>query len=138
MARLCACASALCGRFGGTAAIGGIARPAARAAACAWLRFGAIGRVCRGSAAGVTWTSRTLAAEWAGRYYHTSVVDAAGAIYVLGGWGSGGTYLNDVWASTDRGADRTASRRGRGTPSGLLWGELRAYYGDTKGTTGVL
>jgi hypothetical protein len=31
------------------------------------------------------------------------VVDAAGAIYVIGGQGTG-TFLNDVWASTDGGA----------------------------------
>jgi hypothetical protein len=55
-------------------------------------------------AAGVTWTSRTLKPEWAAweRWRHTSVVDAAGAIYVIGG--NGGTYGNDVWASTDGGA----------------------------------
>ncbi len=38
------------------------------------------------------------------------MVDAAGAIYVLGGRG-GGTYLNDVYASTDGGA-RPDSVRG--------------------------
>jgi hypothetical protein len=32
------------------------------------------------------------------------VIDAAGAIYVLGGYGSGGIYYKDVWASTDGGA----------------------------------
>ncbi len=36
------------------------------------------------------------------RYLHTSVIDAAGAIYVIGG--GGGTFLHDVWASTDGGA----------------------------------
>jgi hypothetical protein len=48
-----------------------------------------------------------MTAPWAGRAYHTSVVDAAGAIYVLGGIilnGSYSTYFNDVWASTDGGA----------------------------------
>ncbi len=60
-------------------------------------------------AAGVTWTSRTLTAPWAARMRHTSVIDAAGAIYVLGGSysisvASGSTYLKDVWASTDGGA----------------------------------
>jgi hypothetical protein len=34
------------------------------------------------------------------------VIDAAGAIYVIGGHGSS-TYYNDVWISTDGGADRT-------------------------------
>jgi hypothetical protein len=31
------------------------------------------------------------------------VIDAAGAIYVIGGLGDGG-YLQDVWVSTDGGA----------------------------------
>ena len=56
-------------------------------------------------AAGVTWTSRTASAPWVARYGHTSVIDAAGAIYVIGGGngGSNGT-LHDVWVSTDGGA----------------------------------
>ncbi len=58
-------------------------------------------------AAGVTWTSRTTNALWAVRYGHTTVVDAAGAIYVFGGAVGTSTYVNDVWASTDGGADRT-------------------------------
>jgi hypothetical protein len=49
------------------------------------------------------WRCRTASAPWAGRYGHTSVIDAAGAIYVIGG-NYGDTYLNDVWASTDGGA----------------------------------
>jgi hypothetical protein len=57
-------------------------------------------------AAGVTWTSRTTDTPWAARAYHTSVIDATGAIYVIGGLG-GGTDYKDVWASTDGGADRT-------------------------------
>ncbi len=56
-------------------------------------------------AAGVTWTSRTLSAPWAARAYHTSVIDAAGAIYVIGGADVGdGHYFADVWVSTDGGA----------------------------------
>ncbi len=59
-------------------------------------------------AAGVTWTNRTASAQWAGRVAHTSVVDAAGAIYVIGGTNTvgsgGGTFFDDVWASTDGGA----------------------------------
>jgi hypothetical protein len=44
-------------------------------------------------------------APWARRYYHTTVVDAAGVIYVIGGQGSGpDTYYHDVWVSTDGGA----------------------------------
>ena len=62
---------------------------------------------CRArSAAGVTWTCRTANAEWAAREGHTSVVDAAGAIYVIGGvnYGTGTTVFADVWVSTDGGA----------------------------------
>ncbi len=58
----------------------------------------------RAFAAGRTFRSRTLKAEWAARYAHTSVVDAAGAIYVIGGSGGITTDYNDVWASTDGGA----------------------------------
>jgi hypothetical protein len=57
-------------------------------------------------AAGVTWTSRTTSALWAGRDLHTTVIDAAGAIYVIGGV-AGSTYYNDVYVSRDGGADRT-------------------------------
>jgi hypothetical protein len=80
---------------------------AAQAAARAFCGF-AIGRGSRAFAAGVTWTSRTSNAQWAARGAHTSVIDAAGAIYVIGGEGNSysnfGTYFNDVWASTDGGA----------------------------------
>jgi hypothetical protein len=38
------------------------------------------------------------------------VIDAAGAIYVIGGYGDGIGYLQDVWVSTDGGADRARSR----------------------------
>jgi hypothetical protein len=57
-------------------------------------------------AAGVSWTIRTASAPWAARNGHTSVIDAAGAIYVLGGYGANG-FLKDVWKSTDGGVDRT-------------------------------
>ncbi len=48
-----------------------------------------------------------MTAPWAARFGHTSVIDASGAIYVIGG--VGGTYPNyiyfhDVWVSTDGGA----------------------------------
>jgi hypothetical protein len=142
----------LCGSSRGTAATGGIysliARPAsARAAARACVRVCAHGvRVCvcvcvclcacvcvcvpigrsRALAAGATWTARTLHAPWAARFGHTSVIDAAGAIYVIGG-GIGtnptpGNYIdfNDVWASTDGGAR-----------AGLVRGTRRGYSRGT-------
>ncbi len=40
------------------------------------------------------------------RRYHSTVIDAAGAIYVIGG-DDFSKFLNDVWASADGGADRT-------------------------------
>ncbi len=77
--------------------------------------------VSRVLAAGVTWTLVIASAPWAGRYHHTSVIDAAGAIYVLGGRnGYGGTNYNDVWASTDGGA-RAGLRRG------YSWGGSEGY-----------
>jgi hypothetical protein len=82
--------------------------------------------VSRASAAGVTWTSRTAEAEWAARAYHTSVIDAAGAIYVIGGRGNGAVVNRDVWVSTDGGgADRTRAHGGQGV--------LGGYDGGTKG-----
>ncbi len=79
-------------------------------------------------AAGRTFSNRTLKAEWAARYGHTSVVDAvSGAIYVIGGLG-GSTYYNDVWASTAGGAR-----------AGLGRGEVVGGQGvHWVGTTGVL
>ncbi len=82
-------------------------------------------------AAGVTWTNRTTSAPWAARFSHTSVIDAAGAIYVIGGHGSSG--LSDVWVSTDGGAGRTRAGGGFGggaTPSG--------YSGGPEGVVGML
>jgi hypothetical protein len=52
---------------------------------------------------GASWRLVIASAPWTGRWGHTSVIDAAGAIYVLGGRGSG-TFYQDVWASTDGGA----------------------------------
>ncbi len=84
----------------------------------------------RASAAGITFTNCTLKAEWAARYGHTSVIDAAGAIYVIGGFN--GTYRNysigyyqDAWVSTDRGARPDSVGGGRGY--------TRGYYGGTRG-----
>ena len=49
------------------------------------------------------------------------MVDAAGAIYVIGGTTGGTSYFNDVWASTDGGA---RAGLGRG-------GYSRGYLGGT-------
>jgi hypothetical protein len=72
----------------------------ANARACGWCHRPGSPAV----AAGVTWTLLIASAPWAARGYHTSVIDAAGAIYVLGGLGTGSTNYNDVWKSTDGGA----------------------------------
>jgi hypothetical protein len=79
----------------------------------------------RASAAGVTWTLLIASAPWARRYRHTSVVDAAGAIFVIGGLGDGFTYCRDVWASTDGGARPDSRGYSRGTLGGTRW-NLRA------------
>ncbi len=100
-----------------------IARPAPCFAAARVVAFGAIGRVSRVLGAGVTWTSRTASAQWAARNDHTSVVDAAGAIYVIGGFYSGSTttFYNDVWASTDGGArPDSVKEAGRRVLKGVL------------------
>jgi hypothetical protein len=116
-ARACACVARLCARMprrlrwrcGGTAGIGGINSSAGGAGRPRVRGCGsATGFRCRAPslAAGVTFTSRTRKAQWAARGYHTTVIDAlSGAIYVLGGLGTGtGTRLRDVWVSTDGGA----------------------------------
>jgi hypothetical protein len=111
--------------------------------------FGMIGFRCRArSAAGVTWTSRTASpfratasptartasAGWAGRYLHSTVIDAAGAIYVIGGSGSSG-YYQDVWVSTDGGA-RAGLSRGGG--QGVDWvGTIGVLQGVLQGVQGA-
>jgi hypothetical protein len=110
VASVCACASRLhapCHRTAATCGINSSARAARRrprAGGC--VRCHRPGS--RASAAGFSWTSRTAKAEWAGRSEHTSVVDAAGAIYVIGG--GSGTVFPDVWASADGGAQAGLAR----------------------------
>ncbi len=114
-----------------------IARPAPRVGGARVVALGATGRARARSAAGVTWTSRTAKAPWAARHSHTSVVDAAGAIFVIGG--DGNTVYNDVYASTDGGA-RAGLGRGvvGGVLEGLLEWVLRGYYVVLRGSIGVL
>ncbi len=60
------------------------------------------------------------------------MVDAAGAIYVIGGNNDGiNTYLNDVYASTDGGA-RTGL--GRGWWGGIVWVLKGVPWGYPRGT----
>jgi hypothetical protein len=85
-------------------------------------------------AAGVTWTCRTATAGWIARTGHTSVIDAAGAIYVIGGDGDNTGYFNDVWASTDGGAPPDSVR---GVVGGVLEGGTRGgTHGYSIGTWG--
>jgi hypothetical protein len=81
------------------------------------------------SAAGVTWSCRTANAEWAARNGHTSVVDAAGAIYVIGGFGDNTTRFQDLWASTDGGVLTGLGRGGGvgGYSGWVLEGNSRGY-----------
>jgi hypothetical protein len=109
----------------------------ARAARCGGARvvaLGAIGRARACLGAGVTWTSRTANAPWAARSAHSSVIDAAGAIYVIGGYS--GMNFNDVWASTDGGA-RPDSVQGWLSGGYTGW-VLTGYSGCTQGTMVVL
>jgi hypothetical protein len=121
--RVCVCVSRLRRRSHGAAGSGGIySSDAARGPALC------VCRLCPSSvallAAGVTWTSRTTSAQWAARKGHTSVIDAAGAIYVIGGY-DGTKYFNDVLVSTDRGAGRK-------------WVVLAGYSGVPKDDRGLL
>ncbi len=65
-------------------------------------------RRSRAMAAGVSWTTAIASAPWAGRRGHTSVIDAAGAIYVIGGTSSDNStiFFSDMQKSIDGGADR--------------------------------
>ncbi len=59
------------------------------------------------------------------------MIDAAGAIYVIGGV-DGATHYNDVWASTDGGARAGLGQRGvEGYTKGI--GVLAGYMGGPGG-----
>ncbi len=58
---------------------------------------------------------------------HTSVIDAAGAIYVIGGIsGEGSAFYKDVWASTDGGARA-------GLAPGVIGGKAGVLVGYSRG-----
>jgi hypothetical protein len=86
----------------------------------------------------VSWTLAIASAPWAARYGHTSVVDAAGTIYVIGGSGGfGTTFYQDVWVSTDGGA---RAGLGQGTRVGTMgvFGATRGYSRYSGGALGTL
>ncbi len=92
---------------------------------------GCVQRLChrpvsRALATGVTFNNRTTSAPWAAREAHSTVIDAAGAIYVIGGG-----HDSDVWVSTDGGA-RPDSR------GGVLGRVLKGCSGGTQGYLLVL
>ncbi len=55
------------------------------------------------------------------------MVDAAGAIYVIGGSSSRGAYYQDVWASTDGGGRPDSVQ---GVVGGYSRGWLKGYLGE--------
>ncbi len=66
------------------------------------------------------------------------MVDAAGAIYVIGGY-DGTTYYKEVWVSTDGGArPDSVGGGGRRVHQVGTTGVLRGYSSGSRGTTGVL
>jgi hypothetical protein len=90
--------------------------------------------VSRAFAAGASFTTRTFTAPWAARYEHTSVIDAAGAIYVIGGYDDTTRY-KDVWVSTDGGARAGLAHVPRVLDgySGGTAGVLQEYSGVLQG-----
>jgi hypothetical protein len=64
------------------------------------------------------------------------VIDAAGAIYVIGGFDTTTGYLNDVWQSTDGGTRPDFDKGVAGGTGLVLGGYYRGttgYYGGTGG-----
>ncbi len=77
-----------------------------------------------------------MTAQWAARYGHSTVIDAAGAIYVIGGTNNT-NFFNDVSVSTDGGA-LPNSAGGRGVHQGGTMGGGRGGTGGTQRARGVL
>ena len=59
----------------------------------------------------MTWSPAAVFTPWAARYGHTTVIDAAGTMYLIGGLAAGvdggRVDLNDVWVCADKGANRS-------------------------------
>jgi len=56
---------------------------------------------------GATWTQQTAVAEWSARNFHTLVLLPDDSLLLMGGASSSGTLWNDVWRSTNQGANWT-------------------------------
>ncbi len=89
----------------------------------------------RKHAVGATWRLVIANAPWAARVYHTSVIDAAGAIYVIGGFDESSTYYRDAWASIGRGARPDSVGGGRGVLWWVLQGLSMGHSGGSQGDT---
>ncbi len=75
-------------------------------------------------AAGGTWTCLLANTPWPARYGHTTVIDAAGTIYLMGGAIARGGQVNlynDVWVGTNNGANSTQ-------------GHSQSTHGSSRGT----
>jgi len=78
--------------------------------------------VWRSTDKGATWTQMTAGAGWAARYEHSSVVLPDGSIVLTGGdLGTGFSGKNDVWRSTNNGANWTRMNASAG------WSERRGH-----------
>ncbi len=76
----------------------------------------------RPRAAGGTWTCLLANAPWPARYRHTTVIDAAGTIYLMGGAVARGDQINvynDVWVGTNNGANSTTQGHSQSTHGAL-------------------
>ncbi len=83
----------------------------------AWVGTAGVGRHRR-RAAGATWSLAAAITPWAARFGHTTVIDAAGTMYLIGGYN--GNYFNDVWSSANKGANRTRGGTQGSTHEGTL------------------
>ncbi len=95
--------------------------------------------------AAASWNCLAPNSPWQNRSGHATVIDRPGNIYLIGG-STGGTRFNDVWTSTNGGADRTrgVSEGTRGVLTGskvcqgVLMGSLGVLLGYSVGTQLVL
>ena len=75
------------------------------------LRWSSVGSPTLPAGASWQYVVNSGNASWDARSRHTSVIDAAGTIYVIGGYSGyargSETNYNDVWKSSDGGADWT-------------------------------